>query len=133
MPFECRERDGIEWFVCRGQRDGDISSRIENLQLAYDGGGHVWGQAEGCWEAVWLAARYNVRLLVLEDFDCRMRHPLRRRAQQMLYAVVCPVLLCGKSRFSAAFPNAEVYELSTAGDSLVLPTHLAQKIRTKCK
>lgn len=118
MPFERRTIDGVDWFICHGQAQQRFRGAAALLQSEYGraGNGYVWGKGRGCWEALWLAEQYNVRMLILEA--CSLQIPekaLRRPAMRNLFAVVCPVLICdGQACDIPDLPNATVYRIDHA-------------------
>lgn len=119
MGFERKAIHGVSWFVCDGTAShGSMHNAAARLldEYALSASGYLWGRGDGCWEALYLAERYNVRLLILEA--CRTRRTgrqLRALAIRNLFAVVCPVVICApEDACPPAPPNAPVYRIEHA-------------------
>jgi len=117
LAFEQKMIGGIEWFVCNGQGHRSFRHAIDVLQNEYRGKGspYVWGKAEGCWEALWLAEQYDVRVLVLEACSCVGGRAMRRISYRNTFAVVCPVIICDGFENCPELPNTQVYHAENAG------------------
>lgn len=101
-------------FVCRGQAVGvsfrRAAAALQAAFVASDCDG-IEGWGNGCWQAIWLASVYDVRLLVLHPQGIDRGDPFAAAARRNAFAVVCPVILCSADQLSPLpeLPNACVY------------------------
>lgn len=118
MGFESKTMHGVDWFVCSGStvRRGFHGAAAHLLdEYARSGSGYLWGRGSGCWDALYLAERYNVRLLILETCSAKSAGTsLRALALRNLFAVVCPVVICPSGDVCPPPPNATVYRVDRA-------------------
>lgn len=106
MPYSFEQIPDVEWLVISNDEQLSVDSHIADRC--------IWGKGSGCTEALRLAERYMVRLLVLESC-CGLRRYRHAKIRQDLYAIVCPVLIYGCSENAAPdLPNAPVYRIDDA-------------------
>lgn len=95
-----------------------LRERLNALQQTYAERLPQWilGRREGCLDALWLAAQYDVGLLVLQEWPASFGDRLFRRVcERRLFAVVCDVIvLPERGARLPQLPNARVRVVSDA-------------------